>query len=509
MSAKPKKLKPTVQPTAATGQRASGGHTIKPTLQPSEGNSPPPAPANDTVRFRNYDGSESDWSFVQWKNKIEHQVCEEFFARDGQDRLIVLKPLLPLLPAGHWTAPPFPESNPCLIEPFRLVAPPCRATEAETRALKEFRNADESRGCVDLTHKQARFICFARERFGVVGSVTVPELWELIYGEALAPKSEDDGPLQARLDAALSGWRQEHESRSQEIDALTEADVQRRIYGENATERVSKEQVAKHIQDQRTALDIEFTKPKNRDRFGGCLHTTLADVKADSTGGIRDDYLRQKWAVEQGFDLSAMAREATEFLQWLERRYANLKVNVMNAPPGTFHYDFRLSSAEQLAVLASVRYVLHFTTGERVYIAGLAVRDKLREEEEREAGEVEPRNVTPAAPPLAQSSAPLPASGGTAWHSEDFDQVWWVEDGQEQQFSLTVTQARAVKVLDEAHGMRLSTEGWIKAIYDGWKDYFPATMTPRKIFTTRDNLPVWRKLFRRDGRHYELVPPIS
>jgi len=506
MSMKPKKLKPTVQPTAATGQRASEGHTTKSTLQPSEGTSPPPAPANDTVRLRNYDGSESVWPFVRWKNRDEHQLCEEFFARDKQGRPVVLKPLLPLLPHGHWTAPPFPESNPCLIEPFRLISPPCRATEAETRALKEFGNAEESRGCVDFTHKQACFIRFARKRFGVVGSVTVPELWELIYGEALALKPEDDGPLQARLDAALSRWRQEYESRSQEIDGLTEADVQRHVHGENATERVSKEQVAKHIQDLRTGLNIEFTKSKHRDGIGGCLHKTLADVKADNTGGIRDDYLRQKWATEHGFDLNAMAREATEFLQWLKRRYVNRKVNVINT--GASGFDFRLSPAQHLAVLASVRYVLHFTTGERVYIAGLDVRDKLRDEEERQAGEVEPQNATPAAPALAPPSASFPGSGRTEWHSETFDQVWWIEDGNEQHFSLTVTQARAIQVLDKAHGKKLSTEGWMKAIYDEWKDNLPAKMTPRKIFTTRDNLAVWRKLFRKDGRHYQLVPPI-
>ena len=163
MGMKRKTLKPTVQPPAATGRKATEGHATEPALAAKEGASPPPVATNDTLRWHDYAGPEREWSFVRWKNKNEHQFSEEFFARDAQGHLVVLKPLLPFLPPGHWTASPFPESNPCRIEPFRLIPPPCRATEAEARVLEGFLNAEESRGGVDFTHKQTSFIR-SRER---------------------------------------------------------------------------------------------------------------------------------------------------------------------------------------------------------------------------------------------------------------------------------------------------------------------------------------------------------
>jgi hypothetical protein len=452
-----------------------------------KGSSPNSIIADDAVTFRDSNGSQTNWTFLRWKNRDENPACDEFFVRDSEGRFLVVKAELPLLPDGHWTEPPFPETAPCRIEPFRLIPPPCRATKAEAEALAKFAYAEESRGCVGFADKQARFMAMSMEQSSIT-SVTGPELWELIYGQALWPGPRDEAPLQAALGAALSQLRQEYESRLREVEQITEADVQRCIYGKNSDQRVTKEQVAKVIQDERRAIEIKFTDPKTED-FGGCLHTTLADVKLDNALGLRDECLHQQWAKKHHFNLRAMGRERIEFLKWLRRRYVNSKDS-----DGYFHYG--LHSGQELAVLASVHYVMHFITGERVYVRCLLPRKHLREEETRQAGI--------SGNPIVSSAESKPASPLPLRHSPNFRQLFWTQKGQPVEARLTSKQAAAVSALWHAEGRVLSREELEQEIYG---DSPPADFRPDKLFTYGDGKKVWNGLISVEGCRYRFIDP--
>lgn len=414
MSAKQAKLETTDKhkPKASAASRTGSGAKAQPApadQPPRSGDSKP----KDTVRLRRWGAESRLMRFLAWKNNRR-----EFFVEDEARHPLVVTPHLPFPKGNGWefSGEPFPEADPVSIEPFRLIPPPCCAIVEEAEALRQFSRSDERRGCDALETLQSRFISFAWRLFPELRAVHAPPLWWIQYGEALAARPEDDTALQERLAAALICWEKEREAREREIKSITEADVQRHLHGENSARRVTEEEVAKFIEDQRTALFHSHTRPclmgpDGESGIGGCLHTTLADVKRHNAGGIRDSYLHEQWAKEHGFDLAVMERERAAFLLWTRRHVTNATASVFNAVTRERYYqrDLRLGHDREMALLALVAYKMRFANRDPVYLYDFELRDKLTADEARELAEIVrlSSRVPPAANIHESLSTPL------------------------------------------------------------------------------------------------------
>src|SRR6266849_6790558 len=97
------------------------------------------------------------------------------------------------------------------------------------------------------------------------------------------------------------------------------------------------------------------------------------------------------------------------------------------------------------------------------------------------------------------SCAELAAGSVNLRPSPNYRQLFWTENGKEEQASLTRKQASAFSALHHAQGFVLAREEWQQEIYG---DSPPSDFRPDKLFAHRDGRKVWKRFIHVDGDRY-------
>jgi hypothetical protein len=421
-------------------------------------------------------GNKRQFQSIGWKTPGADDCRRHFFARDQDSKPLVVtpKPAMPefLVPGSGvvFSREPFPEAVCVEISPCRLLAPPCY------QSAEDFEN---QRPC----HRTF-------------------EPWKWIYlqthNQALILESEDDGPLQERLDKWLAAMRAAYEHESHVLHAEIERQKTKPL-AELGYE--NEEQRKKHVLELQAVLEniVESETPIDNAICKGRLKLTLADVKRGYEG-IRDAWLQEDWARKKGEDLDLMFRERLFFLKWLQT-HTGTPANISDlttrerrhgiSPPGfgeKYEQDPRF-----LEACAQVRYRARFADNANtvVYLADCELREELTAPELDELAK------------LKAVTQPIQAADSVNLRpSSNYRQLFWIENGKGEQANLTRKQASAFSALHQAHGFVLAREEWRQEIYG---DAPPSDFRPDKIFAYRDGRKVWNRFIRVDGDRYRLA----
>jgi hypothetical protein len=302
------------------------------------------------MKFRLTDWNKSvlEFEFIGLRNDRN-----AFFLLTPTNERRCLLPYFPVPRGARLHRDPIPESAPVEIRPTRLMPPSCRANAAE---------ATES---------------------ATPNATSDLSPWENQYGEVLWPEVEDDGPLRERLNQFKATKAQEYTTKKAQFAAMTEPQARRLLGGDNSRPLMP-DQFEEFRQKQRAELDKLYVSeaPSDIRLGGGYLNWTLEMVKAKNLGGLRDDYLHQKWARKHGFDLSAMKREKARFLEFVQRNIHNVtECDILTKQESA---GLLLFTEEEEELCALVRYVLTFADGTRVWLARFELRPLLNARENQE-----------------------------------------------------------------------------------------------------------------------------
>ena len=283
----------------------------------------------------------------------------------------------------------------------------------------------------------------------------------------------DDGPLQQLLDKWLTAMRKAYNREAKKW----RDEIARLKTGTPETLKLASEaERRQRIENATSELNlIESKNPIDGVPCKGRLNLTLAKVKRGCEG-IRDAWLHEQWAKKNGEDLVKMAGERRVFRRWLET-HTGTPANVLDfntrqirqeiAPP-SFGKDNERNPPFQEA-RAKVRFRARFADNAEtvVYLAECELREELTAPELDEAK-------------AATRPAEAAALAGLRW-SPNFRQVFWNEQGKEQQANLTRMQATAFAALFNAEGRILAREEWQQEIYG---DSPPAIFAQTNSFVT-------------------------
>ena len=404
-------------------------------------------------------GAKRELQSIGWKTPKPGDRRLQFYVLDqaGKPMVVTLKPAMPQSyhPWYQRDAPavfsrePFPEAVCVEISPRRLLAPPCYGSR------KDFEEQL-------LAHP-------------------TPQSWERTYwqthGDILILRPEDDGMLKERLDR---------------VHSLI-GDYRRDV----AAFRERAKGCSEELQKELDIIERDF-------RLGplGCrdwLNVTLTDIKRGCEG-IRDDWMRENWANENGENLNLMMEERRLHCGWLQTHTGSPDM-VINATsresgqrvvPPLFGEKFEGDPCFQEAC-ASVRYRARFADNAKtfVYLANCELREELTAQEVDEAAE------------LKGILQPVQAKATTNFqHSTNYRQLFWVDNGKQEQANLTKIQASAFSALHNAKGLILAREEWQQEIYG---DEPPSDFRPDKLFQHGDGRKVWLRFIRNESDRYRLV----
>ncbi|MBI3415064.1 MAG: hypothetical protein HY043_07050 [Verrucomicrobia bacterium] len=269
------------------------------------------------------------YDFIGWKD--DHK---SFYALDETRRKTVVEPQLPFLKNARWRDNfHFPKTPPTKIEKARLIPPPCRPTKE---------SADLSRAGEDFTEL-------------LVGS------WERLYGEVLYPVPEDDVQLSRRLDAFLAVQREALEEELSRLEERTDSEEDKQS-------------------QKRLILQAYHGGGPHALHLVGSLNVDLELVKSKNVASIRDKLLHEKWAKREGFDLVLMQSEKSRFLELAKASMVRGDVNSKLCRQDWIS-ALSFASPDQMALLASVKWVLEFAGEQRFYLAGVELRQELTPKE--------------------------------------------------------------------------------------------------------------------------------
>lgn len=422
-------------------------------------------------------GARRQLQSVGWKAAREHDCRRHLFALapDGTPLVVALKAAMPdyydpnRQARAVFSCDPFPEAVCVEVSTCRLLAPPCYQS---------------------------------REDFeGQLPCHSTFEPWKWIYWQThrqvLLSEPSDDGVLQERLDTWLAGMRAacEHEAGlwRDKIKKVTAATLKELGFD-------TEEQRAKRLIELQGQLDlVESEDSISGVPCKGRLKLTLADVKRGYEG-IRDAWMHEDWAAKNGEDLALMLRERRVFRRWLET-HTGTRANVFDmttrerrqeiSPP---HFGERFESDPRfLEACAMVRYRARFADNANtvVYLADCELREEPTAEE---LDEIERLKA------IAHPAQPLDSVKFR--HSPNYRQLFWADNGNQEQANLTPKQASAFSALHSATGFILSREEWQQEIYG---DEPPSDFRPDKLFDYGDGSKVWHRFVRVEGDRYRLI----
>lgn len=149
--------------------------------------------------LEDWQGPPRFYRFIGWRNN-----SAAFFVLDERDGTHLIQPEL-FSPASTIRFPEPPTS----ITKVRLLAPPFRPSRAEADLLIEMRDLAHNRG---RGYPDAVEIYFKEASKRKINHPTRPEKWELIYEDAVAPKSDSDlkGDLKTIQNKVWNAWCESH-----------------------------------------------------------------------------------------------------------------------------------------------------------------------------------------------------------------------------------------------------------------------------------------------------------
>jgi len=332
-------------------------------------------------------GARRQLQSIGWKTPKTDNHREQLFALDesGTAFIVTLKPAIP-----HSYDPlreakavisrePFPEAVCVDISRCVLLPPPCYGSREDF---------------------ESQLPCHSQF-----------EPWKFLYwqthGQVLFLKSTDDSVLRKELEKWLVKMRAAYEG---EAAVWRERIKHAKTASLKALGVQNEEQRANKLVELRGQLDIvESENPIIGVPCKGHLKLTLDDLK-QGREGIRDAWLRQKWAKENGADLAAMARERRIYRDWLVTHTgtpaivhnASTRIRRPEIVPPDFRGQFD-DIPKFLEACSQVRYRARFAdnAGTVVYLADCELRKELTADELDEAGKLIAAN-TP------RSNAPEP-----------------------------------------------------------------------------------------------------
>lgn len=319
-----------------------------------------------TLIIERLKGQRREWQSIGWKRPKEGDCRRQFFAQDANGRPVVLTPV-PAAPDAYipgypavFSGEPFPEAVCVEISPCRLLAPPCFESQREL---------------------DAQFPAH-----------TLLEPWIGIYGKQhrqfMVLEAADDGPLQQRLDQYLKAMRAACERDKgyweKEIARLTTGSLDElKLASEEARQKLLAE-----ARGQLAYVESE-TQPilsnGQPDVSAGWLKLTLDDIRRGALS-IRDAYLHEQWAKDQGEDLETMAVERLAFCKWL-KDHTGTPANIIDMEakekrkgvnPPRFGERFE-NNPQFLEACAKVKYRARFADNAStvVYLADIEEREEL------------------------------------------------------------------------------------------------------------------------------------
>lgn len=419
------------------------------------------------LEIRQATGKQHQLQVIGWKTPKENFCRECFYALDQAGKPLVITLRLPL-PKSYTggqggvalSCEPFTEAVCVEIAPCRLLPPPC------------YRSHDE----------------YKRQLY----AEPVFEPWKPIYRKNHQPSKlilepSDDKALQKELDSWLKKARAAYEHER----GLWLKEIQRLETQPLGKLRLASEEARKkHLAEAQGQLaTVESETPIEYGCCKGNLKLTLDRVKSNGHG-IRDRWLQTKWAQETGEDLLAMHRERRAFYRWL-REHTGTNSYVLNKGhneviPPDFGERFE-DRPEFMEACAHVCYRARFADGKTVYLAGCELREEL---------------TVPELDEVAKLRLPLESPPLQLRHSENFRQLFWMEDGKEIQANLTKDQAAAFSALFHAQNNVLAREELRQEIYGGSP---PKNFRPDKLFAYRDGRKVWKRFIRVERGRFRLA----
>jgi hypothetical protein len=172
---------------------------MKSNRKPGRTRSSPSTYPTADFKLEDWHGPRREFRFIGWRDDYS-----AFFVLDEKDGQFVIQPELfrPESPIRFREAP-------ASITKIRLLPPPCRPTRAEADLLREMRQLAEGRG---RGYHDAVAIYRAEASKRNILHPTVPDPWELIYEDALAPKDAPDPKKnqQAIQEELWNAWAASH-----------------------------------------------------------------------------------------------------------------------------------------------------------------------------------------------------------------------------------------------------------------------------------------------------------
>jgi hypothetical protein len=425
-------------------------------------------------------GEKRQLQSVGWKTPKENEYRRQFFAttQDNKPLVVTLKVAMPDFydplhrAKAVFSCDPLPEAVCVEISHCRLLPPPCFASR------KDYRR-----------QLPGRFML---------------EPWKWIYRrthrQVLIAKPSDDGPLQEQLNR----WREEMRVACEHESKAVRAEIERQMtrpLSELGYEK--EEQRNKCVSELQTYLVnfLESETPIDGVICKGRLKWTLEDIKRGHEG-IRDAWMHKDWANKNGWNLRVMRRERILHRRWLETHTGTL-TNIIDATVRPSHLQHCIAPPnfgeryEQdpsfLEACASARFRSRFADNANtvVYLADCELREELTDDERTEFKRLQA--ISPPGHPLESVKFQ---------HSPNYRQLFWTDNGKQEEAVLTKTQAAAFSALHNAIGFILAREEWQQEIYgdEPLRDF-----RPDKVFDYKDGRKVWDRFFHVEGDRYRLV----